>query len=39
MTDLHAQTLTELAAGLLHAEFTSVELTEALLDRIARRND
>ena len=39
MTELHAQTLTELAAGLEHAEFTSVELTEALLDRIAQRND
>ncbi len=39
MTELHAQTLTELAAGLEHAEFTSVELTAALLDRIARRND
>ncbi len=39
MTDLHAQTLTELAAGLEHAEFTSVELTEALLARIAQRND
>ncbi|MDH5262153.1 MAG: amidase family protein, partial [Gammaproteobacteria bacterium] len=36
---MHAQTLTELAAGLEHAEFTSVELTAALLDRIARRND
>jgi aspartyl-tRNA(Asn)/glutamyl-tRNA(Gln) amidotransferase subunit A len=37
--DLHAQTLTELAAGLEKAEFTSVELTEALLDRIAQHND
>ncbi len=39
MKDLHAQTLTELAAGLEKAEFTSVELTEALLDRIDQRND
>ena len=39
MMDLHAQTLTELAAGLETAEFTSVELTQALLDRIARHND
>ena len=38
MMDLHAQTLTELAAGLEKAEFTSVELTQALLDRIARHN-
>jgi aspartyl-tRNA(Asn)/glutamyl-tRNA(Gln) amidotransferase subunit A len=37
--DLHTRTLTELAAGLEKGEFTSVELTEALLDRIARHND
>ena len=37
--DVHAQTLTELAAGLLKGEFTSVELTQALLDRIAAHND
>ncbi len=37
--DLHAQTLTELAAGLEKGDFTSVELTQALLDRIAEHND
>jgi len=36
--DLHTQTLTELAAGLEQGDFTSVELTEALLDRIALHN-
>ncbi len=35
MTDLHARTLTELAAGLAAGEFSSVELTRALLERIA----
>jgi len=39
MTDLHTQTLTELAAGLERGEFTSVELTQTLLERIAQRND
>ncbi len=39
MMDLHTRTLTELAAGLEKGEFTSVELTNALLDRIARHND
>ncbi len=38
MTDLHTQTLTELAAGLELGEFTSVELTQALLERIAQHN-
>ncbi len=33
--DLHSQTLTELKAGLEKGDFTSVELTQALLDRIA----
>jgi aspartyl-tRNA(Asn)/glutamyl-tRNA(Gln) amidotransferase subunit A len=32
--DLHAQTLTQLAAGLERGDFSSVELTEALLARI-----
>lgn len=32
--DLHTQTLTQLAAGLERGEFSSVELTEALLARI-----
>ena len=32
--DMHLQTMTELAAGLKNGEFTSVELTQALLDRI-----
>jgi len=32
--DLHAQSMTELAAGLDSGEFTSVELTRSLLDRI-----
>ena len=32
--DLHAQTLTQLATGLAQRDFSSVELTEALLGRI-----
>ncbi len=36
---MHAQTLTELAASLEKGEFTSVELTQALLDRIAAHDD
>lgn len=39
MMDLHSQTLTELAAGLDGGDFTSVEITEALLERIATHND
>jgi len=39
MTELHTQTLTELAAGLECGEFTSVELTQTLLERIAQHND
>ncbi len=37
--NLHSQTLTELAVGLENGEFSSVELTQALLDRIAVHND
>ena len=37
--DLHAKTMTELSAGLEGGEYTSVELTQALLDRIAAHND
>lgn len=37
--NLHSQTLTELAVGLENGEFSSVELTRALLDRIAAHND
>ncbi len=37
--ELHAQTLTELAAGLDKGDFTSVELTQSLLDRIAAHDD
>ena len=36
---LHTQTLTELAAGLDSGEFTSIELTQNLLDRIAAHNE
>ena len=39
MTELHSQTLTELAIGLESGDFTSVELTRALLDRVAKHND
>ncbi len=39
MTALHSQTLTELASGLKKGEFTSVELTQVLLDRIAAHDD
>ena len=38
MMDMHLQTMTELAAGLESGDFTSVELTQALLDRIASLN-
>ena len=37
--DLHAKTLTELAAGLDKGEYSSVELTRTLLDRIAAHDD
>ncbi len=36
---MHTQTLTELAVGLENGDFSSVELTQALLDRIAEHND
>ena len=39
MMDMHSQSLTELAAGLESGEFSAVELTQALLDRIAAHND
>lgn len=39
MTGLHAKTLTELKAGLEGGEFSSVELTQSLLDRIAAHDD
>ena len=32
--ELHTKTLTEIKAGLEQGEFSSVELTQALLDRI-----
>jgi aspartyl-tRNA(Asn)/glutamyl-tRNA(Gln) amidotransferase subunit A len=35
---MHSQTLTELAAGLENGEFSSVELTQTLLNRIATHN-
>ena len=37
--DLHAKTLTELANGLDSGEYSSVELTQSLLDRIAAHDD
>jgi len=37
--DIHLKTLTELASGLENGDFTSVALTEALLDRIASLDD
>ena len=37
--NLHLQTLSELSVGLERGDFTSVELTEALLERIAEHND
>lgn len=39
MMDMHAKSMTELMAGLAGGEFTSVELTEALLARIAAHDD
>ena len=38
MTEIHTQTLTELATGLDSGRFSSVELTTALLERIAAHN-
>jgi len=37
--DIHLKTLTQLASDLENGDFTSVALTEALLDRIASLND
>jgi aspartyl-tRNA(Asn)/glutamyl-tRNA(Gln) amidotransferase subunit A len=37
--DLHKQTLTELSAGLQQGEFSSVELTEALLARVGEHDE
>ena len=39
MTELHLRSLAELSKGLDNGEFSSVELTEALLDRIAAHGD
>ncbi len=39
MMELYTQTLNELSLGLEHGDFTSVELTQALLARIAAHNE
>ena len=39
MTALYAKTMAELVAGLEGGEFTSVELTQSMLDRIAAHDD
>ena len=39
MMELHTKTLAELAAGLENGDFTSVQLTEAMLARIALHNE
>ncbi len=39
MKELHQQSVAELAAGLARGDFSSVELTEALLARIAQHDD
>ena len=39
MTALHAKSLTELRAGLEAGDFSSVEVTQTLLDRIAVEDD
>ncbi len=39
MTDLHKRTLSELAGGLEAGDFSSVELTQALLDRIGAHDE
>ena len=36
---LHTKTMAEMAAGLENGEFTSVELTQSMLDRIAAHDD
>ncbi len=37
--EMHAQSMSELAAGLARGDFTSVELTQSLLDRIAQLDE
>jgi aspartyl-tRNA(Asn)/glutamyl-tRNA(Gln) amidotransferase subunit A len=37
--EMHAQSMSELAAGLARGDFTSVELTRSLLDRIAQLDE
>ena len=39
MTGLHAKTMAEMAAGLENGDYTSVELTQSLLDRIAAHDE
>ncbi len=39
MTDLHEKSLSELAAGIAAGDFTSVELTRALLERVAEHGE
>ena len=39
MTELHTKSLTELAAGLNSGDFSSVELTQSLLDRVAKHDE
>ncbi len=39
MTDLHEKSLSELAAGIAAGDFTSVELTRALLERVAEHSE
>jgi aspartyl-tRNA(Asn)/glutamyl-tRNA(Gln) amidotransferase subunit A len=39
MTDFHTQTLAELSRGLENGDFTSLQLTEALLQRISAHNE
>ena len=37
-TELHTKTLTQISEGLEQGEFTSVEVTTALLDRIDQKD-
>ncbi len=39
MTDLHEKSLSKLAAGIAAGDFTSVELTRALLERVAEHGE
>ena len=39
MMELHLQTMSQLASGLANGDFSSVELTKVLLDRIASQDD